>query len=233
MEALIFIKTNWWTFSSFWPRYIQLLFLTSHWKPNAVSLSCPLAMSFVIWINNITLADFQLRINELLVLLQDAHTFVNIEPLSLYPFSVRYFNGNFYLYSIFWNTWLRIWIKGEFLCWLLICGIMGEVTAFRKYAVGGIEYSFIYFHKLWKYNKHEESTWLYGRKGLGMRIRSFNDKSDFKILKHQWRVWGHFTLIYWKKDIGFLFLSLISRIESKRRAFILVHNALLSYFIFL
>ena len=23
---------------------------------------------------------------------------------SLYPFSVRYFNGNFYLYSIFWNT---------------------------------------------------------------------------------------------------------------------------------
>ena len=31
----------------------------------------------------------------------------------------------------------------------------------------------------------EESTWLYGRKGLGMRIRSFNDKSDFKILKHQ------------------------------------------------
>lgn len=40
-------------------------------------------------------------------------------------------------------------------------------------------------HKLWKYNKHEESTWLYGRKGLGMRIRSFNDKSDFKILKHQ------------------------------------------------
>ena len=101
MEALIFIRTNWWTFSSFWPRYIQLLFLTSHWKPNAVSLSCPLAMSFVIWINNITLADFQLRINELLVLLQDAHTFVNIEPLSLYPFSVRYFNGNFYLYSIF------------------------------------------------------------------------------------------------------------------------------------
>lgn len=50
--------------------------------------------------NPITLADFQLRINELLVLLQDAHTFVNIEPLSLYPFSVRYFNGNFYLYSI-------------------------------------------------------------------------------------------------------------------------------------
>ena len=48
--------------------------------------------------------DFHLRINELLVLLQDAHTFVNIEPLSLYPFSVRYFNGNFYLYSIFWNT---------------------------------------------------------------------------------------------------------------------------------
>lgn len=101
MEALIFIRTNWWTFSSFWPRYIQLLFLTSHWKLNAVCLFCPLAMSFVIWINNITLADFQLRINELLVLLQDAHTFVNIEPLSLYPFSVRYFNGNFYLYSIF------------------------------------------------------------------------------------------------------------------------------------
>lgn len=50
--------------------------------------------------NPITLADFQLRINELLVLLQDAHTFVNIEPLSLYPFSVRYFNGSFYLYSI-------------------------------------------------------------------------------------------------------------------------------------
>ncbi|WP_281515152.1 S41 family peptidase [Phocaeicola sartorii] len=50
--------------------------------------------------NNITLADFQLRINELLVFLQDAHTFVNIEPLSLYPFSVRYFNGSFYLYSI-------------------------------------------------------------------------------------------------------------------------------------
>ena len=92
MEALIFIRTNWWTFSSFWPRYIQLLFLTSHWKPNAVSLFCPLAMSFVIWINNITLADFHLRINELLVLLQDAHTFVNIEPLSLYPFSVRYLN---------------------------------------------------------------------------------------------------------------------------------------------
>lgn len=125
MEALIFIRTNWWTFSSFWPRYIQLLFLTSHWKPNAVSLSCPLAMSFVIWINNITLADFHLRINELLVLLQDAHTFVNIEPLSLYPFSVRYFNGIFYLYSIFGNTWLRIWIKGKFLCWLLICGYNG------------------------------------------------------------------------------------------------------------
>ena len=31
----------------------------------------------------------------MLVLLQDAHTFVNIEPLSLYPFSVRYFNGDF------------------------------------------------------------------------------------------------------------------------------------------
>ena len=130
MEALIFIRTNWWTFSSFWPRYIQLLFLTSHWKLNAVCLFCPLAMSFVIWINNITLADFHLRINELLVLLQDAHTFVNIEPLSLYPFSVRYFNGIFYLYSIFGNTWLRIWIKAKFLCWLLICGIMVEGTAF-------------------------------------------------------------------------------------------------------
>ena len=130
MEALIFIRTNWWTFSSFWPRYIQLLFLTSHWKLNAVCLFCPLAMSFVIWINNITLADFQLRINELLVLLQDAHTFVNIEPLSLYPFSVRFFYGDFFFFSILTDFKFRIWIKGEFLCWLLICGIMGEVTAF-------------------------------------------------------------------------------------------------------
>lgn len=39
---------------------------------------------------NISLADFQLKINELLVLLQDAHTFINIEP-SLYirlPFAI-------------------------------------------------------------------------------------------------------------------------------------------------
>ena len=50
--------------------------------------------------NEITLADFQLKINELLVLLQDAHTFVQISPLSLYPFTVRYFNGSFYLYSL-------------------------------------------------------------------------------------------------------------------------------------
>lgn len=50
--------------------------------------------------DNLTLADFQLKINELLVLLQDAHTFINIEPSSLYPFAIRYFNGCFYLYSI-------------------------------------------------------------------------------------------------------------------------------------
>lgn len=43
---------------------------------------------------------------------------------------------------------------------------------------------------------------------------------------------GAFYTYLLKKDIGFLFLSFISRIESKRRAFILVHNALLSYFIF-
>lgn len=40
---------------------------------------------------------------------------------------------------------------------------------------------------------------------------------------------GAFYTYLLKKDIGFLFLSFISRIESKRRAFILVHNALLSY----
>lgn len=50
--------------------------------------------------NNITLADFQLRINELLVLLQDAHTFINLDSLSLYPFTIRYFDGSFFLYSI-------------------------------------------------------------------------------------------------------------------------------------
>lgn len=34
-------------------------------------------------------------------------------------------------------------------------------------------------------NTKKALDYMAGRKGLGMRIRSFNDKSDFKILKHQ------------------------------------------------
>ena len=43
---------------------------------------------------------FQVELNRWLALLQDAHTFVMLDDTSLYPFTLRYYEGSFYFRSL-------------------------------------------------------------------------------------------------------------------------------------
>lgn len=62
---------------------------------------------------NPTLPWFQTNLNQLLASLGDAHSMINIQSQTLFPFSLRYYDGQIYVRKIakerknFWVRWSR------------------------------------------------------------------------------------------------------------------------------